>query len=178
MEYRWHEIVRGNVSGGNNAIKKKGRWERGMENCLRMSYHDAYMFKNVTTKLHLFCMITEILIMISTKKYLKIMLIRKYYIHNPPSHIVMYFYLRKFRNPANFHSDIIWLQSQWNPYYRMAETEKKKPKNNKKKKSALQIFTNTSQEVGTKASLEETERSKILCLFSESHQGEHRPAGV
>lgn len=106
--------------------------------------------------LSLFWMITEILIMISTKKYLKITLIQKYYNHNTLSHIVMKLYLRKFWHPANFHPDVIWLQSQWKPYYRMANRDSKR-----KKKSALQIFTNTSQEVGPKESLEETKKSKL-----------------
>lgn len=36
------------------------------------------------------------------------------------------------------------------------------------KNSALQIFTKTSQEIGTKANLEETMRTKMLFLFSGS----------
>lgn len=46
-----------------------------------------------------------------------------------------------------------------------------------KKNSALQIFTKTSQVVGTNANLEETLRTKMLCIFSGSKQGEPRPAG-
>lgn len=123
MDYRWHEIVSVNYLGG-QCNKGKGRWEREIENCLRTRHHDAHMFKNLIMGFSLFLMITEILIMISTKKYLKITLIRKYYIHNSLFHIVMKLYLRKFWHPANFHPDIIWLQSQWKPYYRTAKEKK------------------------------------------------------